>query len=44
MTEDGEDRNGLEKTILKSLANFFKIHERLRSSFKAFSEKLARPG
>ena len=28
MAEDGEDWNGLEMTILKSLANFFKIHER----------------
>ena len=28
MAEDGKHRNGLEMTILKSLANFFKIHER----------------
>ena len=28
MTEDDEDCNGLDMTILKSLANFFKIHER----------------
>ena len=34
MAEDGEDWNGLEMTILKSLANFFKINERWRSSFK----------
>ena len=34
MAEDGEDWNGLEMTILKSLANFFKMHERWRSSFK----------
>ena len=27
MVEDGEDWNGLEITILKNLANFFKIHE-----------------
>ena len=33
MAEDGEDWNGLEMTILKSLANFFKMHERWRSSF-----------
>ena len=33
--EDGEDWNGLEMTILNSLANFFKMHERWRSSFKA---------
>ena len=33
MAEDDEDWNGLEMTILKSLANFFKIHERWRSSF-----------
>ena len=31
MAEDGEDWNGLEMTILKSLANFFKIHERWRT-------------
>ena len=35
MAEDGEDWNGLEMTILKSLAIFFKIQERWRSSFKA---------
>ena len=35
MTEDGEDWNGLEMTILKSLAIFFfKIHERWCSSLK----------
>ena len=34
MAEDGEDWNGLEMTILKSLANFSKTHERWRSSFK----------
>ena len=34
MAEDGEDWNGLKMTILKSLANFFKMHERRRSSFK----------
>ena len=28
MAEDEEDRNGLKTTIVKSLANFFKIHER----------------
>ena len=33
MAEDGEDWNGLEKMILKSLANFFKLHKRWRSSF-----------
>ena len=33
MAEDGEDWNGLEMTILKSLANFFKMHERWCSSF-----------
>ena len=33
MAEDGEDWNGLEMTILKSLAKFFKIHKRWRSSF-----------
>ena len=33
MAEDGEDWNGLEMTILKSLANFFKINKRWRSSF-----------
>ena len=33
MAEDGEDWNRLEMTILKSLANFFKIHEQWRSSF-----------
>ena len=27
MAENGEDRNGLEMTISKSLANFFKLHE-----------------
>ena len=34
MAEDGDDCNGLEMTILKSLANFFKIHEQRHSSFK----------
>ena len=34
MSGDGEDWNGLEMTILKSLAVFFKIHERWRSSVK----------
>ena len=34
MAENVEDCNGLELTILKSLANFLKIHERWRSSFK----------
>ena len=28
MAEDGEDWKGLEMTILKSLANFFKMPER----------------
>ena len=37
MAEDGEDWNGLEMTILKSLANVFKIHERWRSSFNFLS-------
>ena len=35
MAEDGEDWNGLEMTILKSLAIFFKMHEWWRSSFKS---------
>ena len=35
MAEDGEDWNGLEMAILKSLANFFKMHERWRNSFNA---------
>ena len=35
IAKDGEDWNGLEMTILKSLAIFFKMHERWRSSFKA---------
>ena len=35
MAEDGEDWNGLEMTILKSLAIFFKMHERWRSPFKS---------
>ena len=34
MAEDGEVWNGLEMTILKTLANFFKMHEQWRSSFK----------
>ena len=34
MAEDGEDWNGLEMTILNSLANFFKIHKWWWSSFK----------
>ena len=33
MAEDGEDWNGLEMTIWKSLPKFFKMHERWRSSF-----------
>ena len=33
MAEDGEDQNRLEMTILKSVATFFKIQERQRSSF-----------
>ena len=33
MAEDGEDWNGLEMTILKSLVNFFKLHKRWRSAF-----------
>ena len=33
MVEDGEDWNGLDVTILKSLAIFFKIHEWWRGSF-----------
>ena len=37
MAANGDDWNGLEITILKSLANFFKIHEWWRSSFKAGS-------
>ena len=31
MVEDGEDWNGLEMTILKSLVDFFKMHERWRA-------------
>ena len=42
MAEDGEDWNGLEMTILKSLANFFKINERWRSSFKASTDEKIR--
>ena len=34
VAEDGEDWNELEMTILKSLAIFFKIHQRWRGSFK----------
>ena len=34
MAEHDEDWNGLKMTILESLANFIKIHERWRSSFK----------
>ena len=49
MAEDGEDWNGFEMTILKNFANFFKIHELWRSSFKdadkdgeiRFQDKLA---
>ena len=33
VAEDGEDWNRLEMTILKSLANFFKMHKRWCSSF-----------
>ena len=33
MAEDGKGWNGLEMTILRSLANFFKIHVRWHSSF-----------
>ena len=40
MAEDGEDWNRLEMTILKSLANFFKINERWRSSFNGISEMM----
>ena len=40
MAEDGEDWNGLEMTILKSLANFFKMHKRWRSSFKVTDPNL----
>ena len=36
MAENGEDCNGLEMTILKSLGIFFKIHERRPSSFKTW--------
>ena len=36
MAEDSEDWNGLEKTILKSLANFFKINKGWRSSFNCW--------
>ena len=36
MAEDGKDWNGLEMTILKSLANLFKINERWRSSFNSW--------
>ena len=35
IAEDGEDWNGLEMTIFKSLANFLKMHERWRSSFNS---------
>ena len=34
MAEDEEDWYGLKMTILKSLANFFKLYEQRRSSFK----------
>ena len=34
MAEGGEDCNKLEMMILKSLANFFKVHKWWRSSFK----------
>ena len=40
MAEDGEDWNGLEMAILKSLAKFFKIHERWSSYFKIRSSWL----
>ena len=33
MAEDGEDWSGMEMMIMKSLANFFKIHEWWCSSF-----------
>ena len=35
MVEDGEEWNGLDMMILKSLSIFFKIHERWRSFFKS---------
>ena len=38
MAEDGEDWNGLKMMILKSLANFFKIHKRWHSSWDANSQ------
>ena len=34
------EKTETEMTILKSLANFFKIHERWRSSFKKIENKL----
>ena len=34
--EDGEDWKGLEMTILKTLANFFKIHEQRHSSINTW--------
>ena len=37
MSEDGQDWNGSEITILKSLANFCKKPERWRSSFQIYS-------
>ena len=37
MAEEGEEWNGLEMKILKSLANFFKMHEQWRSSFNLAS-------
>ena len=40
MAEDGEDWNRLEMTILKSLAKFFKMNERWRSSFKMYYSEL----
>ena len=43
MAEDGGDLNRLEMTILKSLANFFKIHKRWRSSFEDFSVAVFSP-
>ena len=37
MTENGEDWNGLEMTILKSSTNVFKIHERWRRSLSVYA-------
>ena len=41
MAEDGEDWNGLEMTILNSLATFFKRHERWRSSFNLLMNNIS---